>query len=80
VLVTFESDWKKAKGILVDVMLTLRYLCDPKKRRSAAEAIWGDILERFAGCDDIDFAYPTHRLCTNTVEGKPGARAEPPPR
>jgi small-conductance mechanosensitive channel len=123
VLVTFESDWKKAKRILAEigekhalplsevaaeriraaaqrfmifyaelgpivytsvadsgVLLTLRYLCDPKTRRSAAEAIWEEILERFAECDDIDFAYPTHRLYTNTVEGKPGARAEPPTR
>lgn len=122
VLVTFESDWRKAKGILLDVvqrnaenlsdeaqerlrasssqymifyttltpivytsvrdsgvLLTMRYLCDPRRRRSSEEAMWEDILEIFAGEDDIDFAYPTTRFYDNALEGKPGARAELPP-
>lgn len=61
------------------VLLTLRFLCEPRKRRSTAEAIWEDILDAFAARDDIDFAYPTQRLYNNVVEGKPGARATPDP-
>lgn len=115
VLVTFESDWRKAKDILTEVvethareavaeaeqqmlkasrqymifystltptvytsvkdsgvMLTLRYLCHPRRRRGTAQAIWEDILTRFAQADDIDFAYPTVRYYSNPTEGKPG--------
>jgi small-conductance mechanosensitive channel len=118
VLVTFESDWKKAKSILLEiakrhaehlsraaeeklrhaarkfmilythmtpvvytsvadsgVLLTIRYLCEPRKRRGTTQEIWEDILEAFAKCDDIDFAYPTTRFYDNPVEGKPKARA-----
>jgi len=118
-LVTFESDWRKAKRILLEiserhgaeisqsaeerlrtaarkfmifytkltptvytsvrdcgVLLTIRYLCDPKKRRASEQAIWEDILDAFAAADDIDFAYPTQRFYDNVVEGKPAARAE----
>ncbi|MBL7092698.1 mechanosensitive ion channel family protein [candidate division KSB1 bacterium] len=113
VLVTFESNWKKAKEILATianahaehlsteaekrvkraakrymifynkltpivwtsvedsgVLLTIRYLCDPRKRRSSSEAIWEDILSQFAACNDIDFAYPTTRFYNNRIEGK----------
>jgi len=122
VLVTFESDWRKAKDLLneiVDahgqsaaneakrsveqagekflisyskltpivytsvadsgVLLTMRYLCDPRKRRATAQELWEAILEAFGGCDDIDFAYPTQRFYHNVTEGKPEARAEPHP-
>jgi small-conductance mechanosensitive channel len=54
------------------VLLTLRYLCDPRQRRNSAESIWEDVLDAFAGVDDIDFAYPTVRRYINPVEGKPG--------
>ncbi|MFC2144682.1 mechanosensitive ion channel family protein [Acidobacteriota bacterium] len=119
VLVTFESDWEKAKEILskiandhgedlstaaeeklqqaarrfmifyskltptvytsvrdCGVLLTIRYLCDPRRRRSTEESIWEDILHAFAENDDIDFAYPTQRFYDNLHEGKPGARAQ----
>jgi len=118
VLVTFESDWAKAKKLLTEivrkhsravseeaargvrdaaekflifynnleskiytsveesgVLLTMRYLCDPKKRRGSAELIWEEILTVFATCEDIDFAYPTQRFYNNVVEGKEKARA-----
>lgn len=52
------------------VMLTLRYMCDPRERRSIEEKIWEDILNRFSKCDDVDFAYPTQRLYSNATEGK----------
>ena len=115
VLVTFESDWKKAKEILLEiieghareaveeaeqqmlkasrqymifystltptvytavkasgVMLTMRYLCHPRRRRGTAQGIWEDVLTRFAEHPDIVFAYPTTRYYDNIAEGKPG--------
>jgi small-conductance mechanosensitive channel len=115
VLVTFESDWQKAKEILLrigtnhaehlskaaeqrlkkaakkmmifftkltpivytsvkdsGVMLTIRYLCEPRRRRSSEQEIWEDILLAFKECDDIDFAYPSQRFYNNMLEGKPG--------
>jgi small-conductance mechanosensitive channel len=55
------------------VKLTLRYLCDPRSRRSTEMKMWEDILDAFAGRDDIDFAYPTQRVYFNRAEGKSGA-------
>jgi len=122
VLVTFESNWPKAKAILqkiIDdqsahlsesamqsvrkaaqramiiyatltpkvwtsvaesgVLLTIRYLCDPRKRRGTAETIWEEILTEFGKCDDIDFAYPTMRRYMNLEEGKRGTGGPVPP-
>ncbi len=119
VLVTFESDWKKAKDILSSiiagraehlsktaeekikeasrkfmifyskltpivytsvrdsgVLLTMRYLCDPRKRRGSEEEIWEDILNEFGKYDNIDFAYPTQRFYNNLNEGKKGTISE----
>ena len=113
VLITFESDWKKAKNIIggivnkhaehlskaaekrvkeaskkymitythltpivytsvreSGVLLTLRYLCDPKKRRSSEHEIWEDILEEFSKNKNIAFAYPTQRFYNNLQEGQ----------
>jgi len=122
VLVTFESDWRGAKGILEEivnrhaehlgedaerrlreassrymiffsvltprvytsvrdsgVLLTVRYLCDPRKRRGSEEAIWEAILDAFAARPDVDLAYPTQRFYDAPREGTvpqpgPGAR------
>ena len=52
------------------VVLTVRYLCDPRQRRNTAETLWEDILDEFAKVDDIDFAYPTIRRFMNPHEGK----------
>jgi len=60
------------------VLLTLRYLTEPRQRRGNAQAIWEDILLAFGARDDIDFAYPTQRFYENFREGKAGARAEVP--
>ncbi len=119
VMVTFESDWEKAKEILVEiaathgeeftesaenqirqtagkmmiyvgkltpivytsvkesgVALTIRYICNPRRRRGSEQEIWEDILHAFKKCQDIDFAYPTERRFVNYIEGKPEARAE----
>jgi len=61
------------------VLLTLRYLCDPRQRRGTAQAMWEDILTAFAAEPRIDFAYPTTRLYDNAGEGKPGTRPAPAP-
>ncbi len=111
VLLTFESDWKKAKEFLLKktkeivsdqvqaaktfmqsssrrymiyygkltpivytsveasgVLLTIRYLCDPRKRRSTEEEIWEKVLNKFADDSDLNFAYPTKRLYFNSKE------------
>lgn len=59
------------------VTLTIRYICDPRKRRSTEAAIWEEVLDAFARADDIDFAYPTTRFYDNVSEGKAEARATP---
>lgn len=117
VLVTFESNWQKAKDILVQVvnensehitksaekkikdaskkymifyknltpivytsvkdsgvMLTMRFLCDPRQRRGYEQSIWEEVLKEFANCSDIDFAYPTQRFYNNMSEGKSGTK------
>lgn len=119
ILLTFESNWEKAKEILEEisvkhgdepsglageqikraastrliiinkltpivytsvkdsgVMLTIRYLCNPRRRRGSEQNIWEDVLRAFGARDDIDFAYPTQRFYQNQIEGKPGAKAE----
>ncbi len=55
------------------VTLTIRYLCDPRKRRSSESQIWKDILIAFAATTNIDLAYPTQRFYNNAAEGKPDA-------
>ena len=105
VLVTFESNWVKAKSVLQDIAnnhavslsstaekeifeasknfmiyykhttpivytkvkasgveLTVRYLCNPRKRRGSENEIWEDILRQFKLQNDIEFAYPTTRF------------------
>lgn len=112
VMVTFESDWEKAKSILntiihklapdvkegirkyemrsdrfvisysnheptiytsvanSGVVLTLRYLVDPRRVRGSEQDIWEAILRAFAMHWDIDFAYPTQREFLHFEEGK----------
>ena len=57
------------------VLLTIRYLCEPRQRRGTAQSIWEDILREFAQHDDIDFAYPTQRFYDNALEGKAGTKS-----
>jgi len=59
------------------VVLTLRYLCDPRMRRSSAGSIWEKILEEFAKLESVDFAYRTTRQFRNPTEGKPGTGGPP---
>ena len=108
VLLTFESDWEKAKKILNEIVysstehlskeaeervrqaskrymiyyskltpivytsvensgvqLSIRYLCEPRKRRTTIQEIWETILLEFAKHDDIELAYPTQRMIIN---------------
>jgi len=52
------------------IQLAIRYLCEPKNRRGAQQAIWEEILEEFGRSKDIDFAYPTTRFYNDSAEGK----------
>lgn len=114
VLITFESDWEKAKAILQEiadrragdiaqtvagqvkqaarrfmimystltptvytrveasgVLLTIRYLCEVRRRRSTEQDIWEDILRAFAQHPDVNLAYPTQRFYYVLSEDKP---------
>ena len=105
VLITFESNWKKTKSILEEIInkyaknidvkakkellktsknymiyyknltpivytavkdsgvqLTIRYLCNPRRRRGSENEIWENILVQFEAHNDIDLAYPTTRF------------------
>ena len=50
------------------IMLTMRYVCDPRKRRITEHEIWEDVLRAFATHVDIEFAYPTLRYYTRPDE------------
>ena len=108
VLITFESNWEKAKGILEEIInkhtknidlkakkeileasknymiyyknltpivytsvkesgvqLTIRYLCNPRRRRGSENEIWEEILMQINGNEDINLAYPTTRFYKN---------------
>jgi small-conductance mechanosensitive channel len=113
VLVTFESNWSKAKEILTQIafkhaehltaeaerdllaasrqylinykkltpivytsttgsgiLLTIRYLIEPRRRRGTVSAIWDEILTEFGKAKDIELAYQTVRSFANPIEGK----------
>ncbi len=122
IMVTFESDWEKAKSILTrivqqkaphinrgdirraqsknprfiinysnltptvytsvassGVLLTLRYLVEPRQRRVVRETVWESVLRGFAAYDDIDFAYETQREYIHYKENKPSKKTRPTP-
>jgi small-conductance mechanosensitive channel len=124
VLITFESNWKKAKELLLGigrenaeylsqgaqaqirqaarkylivagkltptvytsvrdsgVMLTIRYLVDPRQRRGTEQKMWEDVLDAFAKEPDIALAYPTTRFFSVPVSPMmdvPNDTASPP--
>ena len=53
------------------MLLTIRYLIEPRKRRGTEHAIWEDILTEFKECPEVELAYHTVRSFKNTEEGKP---------
>jgi small-conductance mechanosensitive channel len=118
VLVTFESDWEKARSIMMKiaedkvgnlaevaqekikkashkfliyygkltpivytsvkesgVLLTLRYMCEPQRRRTTEGEIWEEILKAFRSEEQIDLAYPTQRFYIKEPEMKKGMNA-----
>ena len=50
------------------IKLTMRYICDPRKRRVTEHLIWEDVLRAFATHENIEFAYPTLRYFDRKVE------------
>ncbi|OQY08833.1 MAG: mechanosensitive ion channel protein MscS [Marinitoga sp. 4572_148] len=105
VLITFNSNWKKAKKILLEIankhaehlskeaeeklrkaaakymifykkltpivytsvessgiLLTIRYLCQPRRRRNSSHEIWEEILDKFSKHEDINLAYPSQSI------------------
>ena len=44
------------------VLFSIRYLCNPHRRRSSSSAIWEKTLEAFAKEKEIELAYPTRRF------------------
>lgn len=111
--ITFESDWRRAKGLLEDiairlapdvsqaaqqymrrveqrfvinygnvkpivytavndngVLLTIRYMVDPRRQRGSEQTFWEAILAAFEKYDTIDFAYPTQREYLHFREAK----------
>ncbi len=116
VLITFESNWEKAKRLLQEIadnrvktssqeaghqvrkaarrylikyptltpivytkvedygiLLTIRYICKARRRRSSEQMLWEDILHAFGREPDIEFAYPTQRFYTHGSAKRPGA-------
>ena len=61
------------KVVDIGVTLTLRYLCDTRKRRRSETELWSSILDAYAKEPTVDYAYPTQRFYDNAREGKPGA-------
>lgn len=49
------------------ILLTMRYLCDPRKRRGSEQVLWESVLREFAKNPNISFAYPTQRFFTTAV-------------
>ena len=50
------------------IQLTVRYLCNPRKRRASSQAIWEGTLDRFNNTENIEFAYPTIRYYDTDVK------------
>jgi len=52
------------------VVLTIRYICDPRKRRQTESFIWEKILEEFEKLPDVVITYGTRRVVNFREEGK----------
>ena len=50
------------------ILLTMRFMCDARKRRATEHLVWEDVLKEFAGHKNIEFAYPTQRFFTRRDE------------
>ncbi|MEN8202600.1 MAG: mechanosensitive ion channel family protein [Bacteroidota bacterium] len=52
------------------ILLTMRYICDARKRRNTEHEIWEEVLSAFALQNDIEFAYPTQRFFNRNLENE----------
>jgi small-conductance mechanosensitive channel len=50
------------------ILLTMRFICDPRKRRSNEHEVWEEVLKEFARHKEIEFAYPTQRFFARQAE------------
>ena len=50
------------------ILLTMRYLCEPRRRRGSEQFLWENVLREFAKNPNISLAYPTLRYYTTAVE------------
>tara|TARA_B100002052_G_scaffold77256_1_gene70272 strand:- start:167 stop:1072 length:906 start_codon:yes stop_codon:yes gene_type:complete len=72
-LMIYQPDFKPqvyTKVLDSGIEFSIRYLCNPRKRRITSQVLWENILTEFDKHDDIDFAYPTTRFFNNKEEGK----------
>tara|TARA_Y100000994_G_C15700095_1_gene444742 strand:- start:1650 stop:2555 length:906 start_codon:yes stop_codon:yes gene_type:complete len=72
-LMIYQPDFKPqvyTKVLDSGIEFSIRYLCNPRKRRITTQIMWENILTEFDKHDDIDFAYPTTRFFNNKEEGK----------
>lgn len=53
------------------IVLTIRYLTNPRTRRGTEHRIWEDILHELSQQEDVSFAYPTIRYYDRAAEGVP---------
>ncbi len=49
------------------VRLTMRYLCEPRARRSTASTIWEALLDALGKEPDVHLAYPTTRFVDGSI-------------
>ncbi len=54
------------------IVLTIRYLTNPRTRRGTEQQIWEEVLTEFSRHEDISFAYPTIRYYDRHLEGRTG--------
>ena len=50
------------------ILLSIRYLCNPRRRRSSTSILWEHTLSAFANENDIQLAYPTQRFYNKVQE------------
>lgn len=62
------------------ILLTLRFLVNPRRRRSIEQSIWEDILKAFGQHPDIELAYPTQRFYFRQAEEKVPPFVQPRPQ
>lgn len=57
------------RGVEHGVQFTIRYLTQPRSRRSTEQTLWLAILEAVSSEPDIEFAYPTQRFYQRSLDG-----------